>query len=598
MSLFATNKKPTRGCHFTPIDIFGSPVEFNINGASSYKTVVGCFWTLVMAGLMIGATVYYFLQYLDSTNVALTSQVVQGTEYPEMDFKTKGLFVVLLFQKGSANFLRPNDVTRYFTVEAVQVTVNSTQNSSTKERVPSPPDNQKINFMPCRSINMTATVNGKKIQGKTDMAMSDFGLCSQLNNATDNSTFTLLGDEDADLFKYVQIRINPCNGTYNQANESDTTKTCALPNPYSASVPFGGQDDQKIRQSLRDYSMTVVIIDAALNATNFNDPQVFMMNGNYQFALTANQQKNIGFYFKTVEIQTDIGFISNTYDTKSSYAVNEVIFDSLDRGTQDRLEMMTPQGKQTRALPYITFSFLSSNTKLQYTRNYMKIVDVLGLVGGVSQVFTYAVIVLYAWYNSLRMEQELINRTVLHIDKDDDELEKWEKERKMSFWEIVKFHYFGMCVSKNPKYKLYKTCEDQLDDKTDITKIIRAVTDVQILKDAILTPAQAKLIRYTALNEVDAPEKHAGEDLTTFDAVQKIRNDRQGSNEISSRINKYILDNIPKDIGISKNKGNLDPFEGAIVADEQKAFESEKFELSGSNPKLPFKGKKKSMGPS
>ena len=548
-------KKKTKFCsNFAPIDIFGSPVEFNINGDTSYKTVVGCFWTLVMVGLMLGASIYYFLQYLDTTNVKLTSQTVQQTAYPTMDFKKSGLFMTLLFQKGPQQFLRPSDVERYFTVEAVQISKNSTSDSSTRERTIGGQNTTKIEFTPCRSAGIKGEVKGKTIKGKTSMALSDFGYCSKLNN--NETEFTLSGDEDSDLFKYVELRIFPCNGTFGPTDNSNNTK-CALPNAYDDTIKFTDDEMKRIRSGLREYTVTVMLIDAAIEAVNYGDPVIYMMNGNYKYALTSLQQKTIGFYFKTVTVTTDIGIFSENLSEKSSYSVSEVIYDSLDRGIEDRPKIKGPgNSEETRPIPYVTFTFLSSNTKLEYTRTYLKILDVLGLVGGVSQVFTYVVLVLYAWYNSLRMEQEIINRTVLHINKDDDELEDWEKNRKMSMWDITKFHYFKSCQKKNPKYKLYKNCESQVEEKTDITKIIKAVTDIEVIKNALLSPAQAKLIRYTALAQPDekADDKPDETAISAFDAIQKIKAQKVGENEINDRINKFILDNMPKEIGLVQIK--------------------------------------------
>ena len=66
--------------------------------------------------------------------------------------------------------------------------------------------------------------------------------------------------------------------------------------------------------------------------------------------------------------------------------------------------MTGPGGQKTRDIPYMTLRFLSSNSRLEYNRSYLKIIDIMGLIGGVSQVFTYFVIIFYSWYNSIRME--------------------------------------------------------------------------------------------------------------------------------------------------------------------------------------------------
>lgn len=65
-------KRKCRMLEFTPLDIFGSPVEFNINGQNNYKTVVGFCWTIVMFLLMIAAAVYYMMILIDKSNVTMS----------------------------------------------------------------------------------------------------------------------------------------------------------------------------------------------------------------------------------------------------------------------------------------------------------------------------------------------------------------------------------------------------------------------------------------------------------------------------------------------------------------------------------------------
>ena len=576
-------KKQKKGkcMNFTPIDMFGSPVEFNINGDTQYKTVVGCLWTLVMVVLMVGATIYYIYQYLDKSNVSLTSQTLQQTEYPKMNFKEKGLFFVLLFQKGQ-KYYRPSEVEDIISIDANLFVYTSTSDASTNERTYSSggPTVTQLKFQPCRSLGIEASVNGEAIKGKTSRAISDYGYCANVKN--DSAQLYMQGDEDSDTFVYIEVRVFPCDGTFPTLIASTdpgpsgpqgkwvpnpslvSSSKCYLPNQKGGTYSLNNQDIQYTRQFLRDVSMTVSLIDTAIEATNYDKPLIYMLNSNYKYALTSSIEKKVNFIFKTVEVSTDKGPLIENVETDSSYSISEVIFDSKDRDPNDRVQFYGKDGPAYQPIPYISFQFLSGNAKQQYTRTYTKILDVVALVGGISQVFTSVIVILYAWYNGIRMEQELINRTILHIDPEDQKLEEWERERALKFRDVFKFHYFSCCYKKTEKFKMYKRCEEQVSDKTDITKIIKAVSDIDVLKNSLLTPAQLRLMRYAALNENDDEDEdeNAGpKEMTTTEAAQMIKNAPKGANIIEDRINSYLLERIPKNLQSGSIASKIsDPF--------------------------------------
>ncbi len=134
---------------FSPIDMFGGSPEFNINGESTYKTFFGCFWSLCMIGLMLGAYIYYIILYFDKSNVTMTSQNLQTDDYPKMDLKANGLFISLIFSKGE-QFLSAADVQKAFHIQAnlYELTTSSTDDT-TKTTV------TKIVFKPCKSAGIT-----------------------------------------------------------------------------------------------------------------------------------------------------------------------------------------------------------------------------------------------------------------------------------------------------------------------------------------------------------------------------------------------------------------------------------------------------------
>ena len=80
-------------------------------------------------------------------------------------------------------------------------------------------------------------------------------------------------------------------------------------------------------------------------------------------------------------------------------------------------------------------------------------------VGGIAGTIGFVISLLYAWYNGLRMEQNMLNYGVLGKEPG-VKYEDWEKSRYFSTFEIFLFSFFSCCFKKTPKYKLYeKTSE-------------------------------------------------------------------------------------------------------------------------------------------
>ena len=68
-------KKPFRMSEYLNIaafDLFGSPVQFNINGDESFKTTLGVFWSILMVASMSFAIAFYVSIYYYKSDVDVT----------------------------------------------------------------------------------------------------------------------------------------------------------------------------------------------------------------------------------------------------------------------------------------------------------------------------------------------------------------------------------------------------------------------------------------------------------------------------------------------------------------------------------------------
>ena len=75
--------------------MFGSPVAFNIRGDETYKTVIGCFWTVLMILSVIGAFFWYFTIFLNKSDGEVSSTIETQDTYPKLNFHESGFFLTV-----------------------------------------------------------------------------------------------------------------------------------------------------------------------------------------------------------------------------------------------------------------------------------------------------------------------------------------------------------------------------------------------------------------------------------------------------------------------------------------------------------------------
>ena len=183
-----------------------------------------------------------------------------------------------------------------------------------------------------------------------------------------------------------------------------------------------------------------------------------------------------------------------------------MIIDTIDRGAGKKKVEFSPNGiSESVDQSFIEFTFYSSNNKLIFERRYSKLVDVFANIGGISEVVGFVVIFCYAWYNGIRMEQKLLNFGVLNkkVERNEKQVkeqkgnndEEWEKKRHFTFKELIKFGLIekgiGCCFkSKRMKKRqeFYEAVKENFEQRTDVINIMKGVSDVDTLKEALLTP--------------------------------------------------------------------------------------------------------------
>jgi hypothetical protein len=253
------------------------------------------------------------------------------------------------------------------------------------------------------------------------------------------------GDEDSNMFSYIRLRVKPCSSTdvdclfyylsstsgSEMFNKLATAKAISI---HGDTTTFAGAvtdcDDMSISNkcksatnSLTDYIeerlesiyLTFNYVEAVARVEIYDSPFKFNTNSGIKTTISVNNQKDVNVFFKTSTVETDVGVFIESFKRESSFAFDSVSIDIKDRGFgKQNNEKGTDGTVSAETTSYIEFNIFSSNKEIIYTRKYVKIIDVLSDVGGIAEVIAFFSIFIYAWYNSIKMEQKLLNYGVLN----------------------------------------------------------------------------------------------------------------------------------------------------------------------------------------
>jgi hypothetical protein len=613
-------KKKSTKCNIAAFDMFGSPVAFNIRGDETYKTVLGCFWTVLMILSIAGAFFWYFTIFYNKSDGEVSSTIETQDTYPKLNFHDSGFFLTV-YATQNKKVLGLKQLGDSFKIEAT-LHIETRAEGDDYSTAPTEATPIIVPFEPCVDSGKDVTkLNGITLKGKRGSALSNDALCSI--SSDDKPLFVEGGDED-DKFVYFRIKIMPCDNSeitcgYYYNNESvyarmeaylatspvsptvgelacsqffsDPAKsihkigtaidpaTCDC-GTYSAPggiVNFSGNNPistfcneimaripNKIEEDTASTYFTLSYTEGAVTPDDYDAPFSFFLKTGAKIYGSVISTKLINMYWKEVEVNTDKGLIFENIDTQTSLSLDSVIIDTIDRGAGKTKVEFSPNGvSESVSQSFVEFTLYSSNNKLIFERRYSKLVDVFANIGGISEVVGFIVIFCYAWYNGIRMEQKLLNFGVLNkkLERDQEDLdskkgnddEVWEKKRHFSFKELVKFGLMEKgigCCFKTKRMKrrqeFYEKVKESFEQRTDVINIMKGVSDVDTLKEALLTPYQLRLMHYLATAKDDDESNEA--EMTVNHASEELKSTNKKLTPIQEQMDNYLKANLPANI--------------------------------------------------
>ena len=483
-------------------DMWGSKVNFNIDGKQSFNTYLGCFVSFLAAALIISAFVYEVLKFVDN-NPTIQFEESFSTKPVAFDSSANSFFVRVSFYHG--NKLMPiEEIEQYFSAEIVSYTYNLTSGSKTQwDETPGfRTGDQSI----CSELtNMT---NTSEIQGHftyTDTGSDDLDdINSSWENymlCTDpNRGFLANGSTLTSSSTYFSLDIFPCD--INEANcffgtGADLYHDIVIKVDVVTIYPLVSDYDNPIRYALRE------IISASMN-------------------IEMNKKFNV--YFKGVGIATD-------YNRIYGWSSSSVNYQTYDYMTQDTIRRIN-NNESGEAI--IQIQFKAGYKSDLITREYTKIADILSDMGGYIEIIISVLGLFYVWYNSINFEKEMLNKAILY--KPDNINKKDFEKHYFTFGYLYKIYlkHLCCCCSKKKDIKELKleVSRQKLEYDMNIVANNHVKHRAELLEKILIKPYQMKLIPIAIMMQLEHDQNKIDKKNNDMD-LDKSNNDT--SNNVNGK---------------------------------------------------------------
>jgi hypothetical protein len=246
-----------------------------------------------------------------------------------------------------------------------------------------------VNDIPYRFCTIKDFPNVSKKEFKESML--EHTLCSQ----DSNYNYSLYGYWTDDRVSILSIQVLECGGIgykgFNNKHISPQNKTC--------------KSKEEIKNYIRNYgpNLNIFYNSHKFQLSNYKYPYEKFIKSDYKYVID-NLNKVTDFFISEDFIRTDVGFLFEEHEKQIYYDLKEKNTDIRMIGDNNVL---------------LTFDIYSSNYKESYHRSYLKLFEIIGLIGGMLRILTIIFDPLNSILSKISITKEIINQLFIIDDKKD-----------------------------------------------------------------------------------------------------------------------------------------------------------------------------------
>ncbi|KAL4438306.1 hypothetical protein ABPG74_009729 [Tetrahymena malaccensis] len=463
------------------LDMFGKPVTLNVFGKKRHKTHIGAFVTLCSVVFFVSVIQNRLINFIYNEDI-ITSQHVSQEQASELGINPSTLMMAIKFDiaQGAQNIEGQPFTFKISQVE--QNLIHQSQSSPTQILSKSISEN----MVPCTLEHFTA-------QQKSEMTVlstffQDYGV-SSYNCPDIKLNFTLQGNRNTELYKYILIEIISCEnqpGCWTQKQINDYILNYEY---FTIQVIFNSYiPNYDSKDYLRSY---------------IYDKKIFRM-------IPQSMKPIAEMYFLQNNIESDeswFWFSSSRFESYVMYSEEEF-----------RENLISQTQTASSLKNYGQFYFLRSQYTINTQRAYEKIDGILSYMGGFIQMVFVLTGFIMEFYNMQSLMMQLANQlysfeTPTELKNDDKDIQQFST--KQDFLRSIYSKIFSQVekLNLNVQYFIYKISfrrlfnnsrnvlihevMKQVDKDLNIFEILDRLHEVDKMKKVLFTEEQKKIFEFS-----------------------------------------------------------------------------------------------------
>lgn len=360
-------------------DMFGSKVDFYINGSETFTTKFGFCMSLIAVAILVFFLVYEFMLFSDSEDASVQISTDFTSDTCNFDSSNNAWLIRMGLRRDNA-YIKFSEMADYLSIKLITYTSTQVDGSETEWTVAPVIHMLTERFHDCSTLNTANFTNTSQIEGW----YGNYGT-SQLQGyltCTDpGDGYLTSGSRISTSAEYFALEISPCSSTNADCKFATETST------------------------LNNYQIFVDIVKSHVDVTDYYSPIKYQLSEIIDLYINVDLMKVYNVFFKQTTLTTDYNRIFGTLGFEEE--IQFQTFDYMNTDNEKR-EVITSE------TPLAQIYFKSGYKSVYVSRSYLKIIDMLSNIGGFMEIIFQICTLAYSWYNSIRFEQYLLNKAMLY----------------------------------------------------------------------------------------------------------------------------------------------------------------------------------------
>ena len=388
---------------FRELDFFSGGTSVKIKSDERVKSVLGAIITLVIY-VLLGFFIQYFLsEFLDTSSPKIqlnTLLLDEPTKFEAKDTGLGGIYVFFLISNPSKDagitepyYLSYDTINKYYVSESIHEDILYKIDGLITKKVQSKKSTVKLGR--CSESNwFKSSLIQNVVDSNTLMkfVIEKFAICPLFDEGLD-----IFGDDQSLRSARYKFTLSPC---------SDPT-VCA--NAFSSLTEVSGQ------------AVTVGTFQPVVKSSEKEEPFGYEINLDNVVPIGLMLNSKVILSLKTSEVETDKGWFIKDVVTESKATINQlrIVYDPIvtvgDLVSDPLSETLNFGVKYVGNDPPLTIRIVSSRVKVQLSRAYIRIPELIGNIGGTIEVVVMVFLVFVHWMENLLQENRISHVVGEHL---------------------------------------------------------------------------------------------------------------------------------------------------------------------------------------